>query len=178
MSQASTTSPRYRPGRMTGVKYPDLLIAFDVDPEAYRDSNAYIISEQGKPPDFVLEVASRRTGNEDTGENCEVYAALGIPEYWRFDETGEYHGTRLVGGSYEPVETELVLVPQPLGDTRPCGVASWGLIVVVKYVLDDAGERLQLGAPGRNLPPVARRQGVGQHLARTRWTRICGSAGR
>ena len=35
-------------------------------------------------------------------------ADLGIPEYWRFDETGEFHGTRLVGdrlvdGGYEPV---------------------------------------------------------------------------
>ena len=98
---------------MTGVKYPDLLIAFDVDPAAYHGSNAYIISEQGKPPDFVLEVASRYTGNEDTGEKREVYAAFGIPEYWRFDETGEYHGTRLAGdrlvdGVYEAIEVDLL----------------------------------------------------------------------
>ena len=96
---------------MSGVKYPDLLVAFDVDPEAYRRRNAYIISEQGKPPDFVLEVASRHTGDEDTGEKREVYAALGIPEYWRFDETGEFHGDRLAGdrlvdGAYEPIEIE------------------------------------------------------------------------
>ena len=96
---------------MTGVKYPDLLIAFDVDPAAYHRTNAYIISEQGKPPDFVLEVASRYTGNEDTGEKREVYAAFGIPEYWRFDETGEYHGTRLAGdrlvdGVYEAIEVD------------------------------------------------------------------------
>ena len=38
---------------------PDLLIAFDADPEAYRENNGYIISEQGKPPDFVLEIASQ-----------------------------------------------------------------------------------------------------------------------
>ena len=98
---------------MTGVKYPDLLIAFDVDPQAYHDSNAYVISEQGKPPDFVLEIASRHTGNEDTGEKREVYAALGTPEYWRFDETGEYHSTRLGGdrlvdGVYEPIPIERV----------------------------------------------------------------------
>ena len=93
------------------MKYPDLMIAFDVDPETYHLSNAYIISEQGKPPDFVLEVASRHTGDEDTGEKRRVYAALGIPEYWRFDETGEYHGVRLAGdrlvdGVYEPIEVE------------------------------------------------------------------------
>ena len=100
-------------GDMTGVKYPDLLIAFDVDPEAYRSSNAYVISEQGKPPDFVFEIASRGTWREDVGEKREVYAEFGIPEYWRFDETGEFYGERLAGeslvrGSYEPIEVERV----------------------------------------------------------------------
>ena len=40
------------------ARRPDLLVAFGVDPAAYRASNGYIVSEQGKPPDFVLEVAS------------------------------------------------------------------------------------------------------------------------
>ena len=44
---------------------PDLLIAFNMDPEVYRNSNGYIISEQGKPPDFVLEIASRSTDQHD-----------------------------------------------------------------------------------------------------------------
>ena len=90
-------------------RVPDLLIALDVDPQAYRNRNGYIVSEQGKPPDFVLEVASPSTGNnEDTGPRRDDYATLGIPEYWRFDETGEYHGTRLAGdrlaqGVYHPI---------------------------------------------------------------------------
>ena len=91
-----------------GLRAPDLLIAFDVDPDAYHHSNAYIISEQGKPPDFVLEVASRSTGRIDVRDKPADYAALGIPEYWRFDETGQYHGERLagdrlVGDRYEPI---------------------------------------------------------------------------
>ena len=94
---------------LSGVRYPDLLVAFGVDPEAYRCSEAYVISEQGKPPDFVLEVASRSTGRIDATEKRTDYAALGIPEYWRFDETGAYHGAklggdRLVDGVYVPVE--------------------------------------------------------------------------
>ena len=44
---------------LVGVRYPDLLVAFGVDPAAYFAGNAYVISEQGKPPDFVLEIASR-----------------------------------------------------------------------------------------------------------------------
>ena len=92
-------------------RYPDLLIALDVDPAAYYESNGYIIGEQGKPPDFVLEVGSRSTGDEDTGPKRLDYQALGITEYWRFDETGEHHktklaGDRLVNGVYEPISIE------------------------------------------------------------------------
>ena len=47
-------------------RYPDLLIALGVDPAAYHESNGYIIGEQGKPPDFVLEVASASTADQDT----------------------------------------------------------------------------------------------------------------
>ena len=79
------------------ARYPDLLVAFDVDPELYEASNGYIISEQGKPPDFVLEVASASTGDTDTGPKLEDYARMGILEYWLFDETGEHHGSKLRG---------------------------------------------------------------------------------
>ena len=96
---------------LTGVNYPDLLVAFNVDVAAYYRDNAYIISEQGKPPDFVLEIASRATGRNDVRDKPITYAALGIPEYWRFDESGQFHGTRLAGdrlvnGRYEPVTIE------------------------------------------------------------------------
>ncbi len=96
-------------GDMTGLRYPDMLIAFDVSPAEYKRRKAYVISEQGKPPDFVLEIASPSTGDVDVGPKREDYAALSIPEYWRFDETGQFHGTRLAGdrlvdGHYEPVE--------------------------------------------------------------------------
>ena len=90
---------------------PDLLIAFNADPEAYRNSNGYIISLQGKPPDYVMEIASRSTGRQDVEGKRAGYAALAIPEYWRFDETGEFHGTslagdRLVEDRYEPIPIE------------------------------------------------------------------------
>ena len=94
-------------------RVPDLLIAFGVDPAAYRARNGYVISEQGKPPDFVLEVASPSTADTDVGAKRNDYERFLIQEYWRFDETGEYHGTRLAGdrlveGRYEPIDiTEL-----------------------------------------------------------------------
>ncbi len=96
---------------MTGVRYPDLLVAFGVDPEAYRRSNAYVISEQGKPPDLVLEIVSPSSGRTDRVDKRVDYAALGIGEYWRFDENGRgpeerLAGDRLVEGEYVPVEIE------------------------------------------------------------------------
>ena len=75
------------------------------------NGNAYVIVEQGKPPDFVLEIASAATEDNDTGHKRRWYAGLGIPEYWQFDETGDDHGARLSGdrlvaGRYEPVVIE------------------------------------------------------------------------
>ena len=103
------------PGRTTAPapRRPDLLIAFNVSPSDYAASNGYIISEQGKPPDFVLEVASESTADVDTGAKRDDYAALGIPEYWRFDETGQHHGAKLAGDmlqgdSYVPIPVEEV----------------------------------------------------------------------
>ena len=69
-----------------------------------------MISEVGKPPDFVLEVASRSTGRRDYTVKREGYAGYGVREYWRFDHTGgEFHdapiaGDILVGDKYEPIE--------------------------------------------------------------------------
>ena len=98
---------------LAGSRYPDLLIAFNADLEAYERSNGYIIAEQGKPPDFVLEIASHSTAREDVGDKRDDYADFGIPEYWRFDETptGSWHGNRLAGdrlinGAYEPIPIE------------------------------------------------------------------------
>ena len=83
-----TLAPTAQRDDMTGVVYPDLLVAFNVDPASYLAHNGYVISEQGKPPDFVLEVASASTGRRDAVDKRVIYAELGIAEYWRFDENG------------------------------------------------------------------------------------------
>ena len=95
------------------ARRPDLLVAFGVDPVLYEANNGYVVSEQGKPPDFVLEVASESTAEIDVVEKRQEYAALGIPEYWRFDgtDTGRHHGAQLTGerladGEYVAVEIE------------------------------------------------------------------------
>ena len=88
---------------------PDCVVAFAVDPAAIFERNGYVISEVGKPPDFVLEVASESTGRRDYTAKRAIYAEYGVAEYWRFDPSGgEYHdaplsGDRLVNGRYEPL---------------------------------------------------------------------------
>ena len=96
-------------GTYEGVRYPDLLIAFNVNPAANKARKGYLIPEQGKPPDFVLEVASESGKERDEVAKRNDYARMGVPEYWRFDETGgQYHsvplaGDRLINGQYQPI---------------------------------------------------------------------------
>ena len=100
----------------TGWRYPDLVVAFGVDPDTIAQNNGYEINDVGKPPEFVLEAASRSTGRADYTTKRDDYAGLRIQEYWRFDYTGgRYHdaplaGDTLVDGRYEPI---------PLADDRP-----------------------------------------------------------
>ena len=93
-----------------GLRVPDLLVAFGVDHAGVIDRRGYSIEEHRKPPDFVLEVASVTTGQNDYTQKRDDYAAFGVPEYWRFDPSGgEYHdaplaGDHLVDGVYQPIE--------------------------------------------------------------------------
>ena len=88
----------YDPTNCNRRVQPDVYIAFDVDADTIRHRNGYVIWELGKPPDFVLEVASESTANNDSGSKRDLYARIGISEYWRFDRTGgDLHGAGLTG---------------------------------------------------------------------------------
>ena len=93
---------------------PDLIVTFDCDRDLLIRQKGYSILSQGKPPDFVLEVASESTGVVDYTDKRRDYAACGIPEYWRFDPSGGFFhevalaGDRLVEGKYEPIEIQVV----------------------------------------------------------------------
>ena len=76
----------------------------------------YKLWEEGKAPDFVLEVASKSTWREDLGPKRDIYARLGVKEYWLYDPTGEYfspvlQGLRLAEGTY----VRQLAVPSPDG---------------------------------------------------------------
>ena len=88
---------------------PDVLAAFGI---GTRSRSSYLTWLEGKPPDWVLEVASPGTARNDLREKRRAYAAMGVPEYWLFDPTGDLYprgqrrlqGLALADGKYEPLE--------------------------------------------------------------------------
>ncbi len=90
---------------------PDCYVAFDISMESIGLYNTYLAWKVGKMPDFVLEVGSKSTASNDVGPKRDLYASLGVREYWRFDPTGgDHYGEPLVGeylaeGEYLRFET-------------------------------------------------------------------------
>ena len=91
---------------------PDAFIALGVTREDAGEAESYFVELMGKPPDFVMEMASRSTYRVDLEAKPEIYAFIGIPEYWQLDPTGgRYYGfplrgLRLVDGEYVEIEME------------------------------------------------------------------------
>ena len=100
----------YDPNNLNVRISPDVYLAFGVDARAIRPRKLYLPWEVGKPPDWVLEIASESTGQRDVEYKPGIYARIGVPEYWRFDPSGgDYHGRALsglllTGGAYREVE--------------------------------------------------------------------------
>ena len=97
----------YKRGDNTAWLRPDVQVVFGVG--RGKDRSTYRVWEEGKVPDFVLEVASPSTAEHDARYKAGEYARIGVQEYWRLDPQGALLGTALegytvTGGSYEPVE--------------------------------------------------------------------------
>ena len=114
---------------------PDLMVVFGA-PKHVRSS--YRLWEEPKAPDFVLEIASGSTYRTERGGKRDVYAGMGVSEYWQYDPVGDYlHppllGFRLAGGRYAPI---------------PAAAAEDGTLAVRSEVLG-LELRLTPGAPVR-----------------------------
>ena len=96
----------YREGDMQSSVAPDAFVAFGVED---RLRMSYRVWEEGKGPDFVLEVASPNTWREDVERKPGIYAGLGVSEYFLFDPMGEHFSPRLQG--YRLVEGEYARLP-------------------------------------------------------------------
>jgi len=92
---------------------PDVFVIFGVE---NRERQSYKVwEENGKTPDFVLEVTSKKTHRKDEDEKPDIYAGMGVREYFQYDPTGDYltpplKGRRLVGSHYQ------IIIPHRLKD--------------------------------------------------------------
>ena len=90
---------------------PDVLVAFGL---GLHKRSSYFVWREGKPPDWVLEVASPSMAVRDLEIKRRSYAEMGVAEYWLFDPTGglfrrrgeaQLQGYALAGGRYAPLST-------------------------------------------------------------------------
>ena len=75
---------------------PDLLAVLDVEEPEGDERMAWVVADEGKGLDLVLEVLHKGHRNKDLVENVERYAQLGIPEYFVYDRARQQiHGFHL-----------------------------------------------------------------------------------
>ena len=117
---------------------PDVFVIRGV-PKRSRDT--YKIWEEGKPPDFVLEVATPGTADDNAGDKMELYARLGVREYWLYDPQGGLHEPRLQGFALVGAKYRRLRGRKRAGVTLAVGSR------VLDLELRFEGERLRLWDP-------------------------------
>jgi Uma2 family endonuclease len=98
----------YQEGEPRKFVVPDDFVVLDCDPGRRR---TFKIWQEGKAPDVVFEVTSRRTRREDQTFKPQTYAALGVAEYFLYDPTADYldpplQGFRLTKRGYRRIKAE------------------------------------------------------------------------
>jgi Uma2 family endonuclease len=97
-------SPRQKKSEF--FRGPDFFVAKDCDPNPNRRSWV-VWHEDGKYPNFILEILSESTADMDRGEKKEIYQNIfRTPEYFLYEpETQSLEGYRLQGGRYVAIPT-------------------------------------------------------------------------
>ena len=98
----------YEQGNPRKFVVPDAFVAKGISPKRRRIYKTWI---EGKGPDVVIETTSRKTRRKDTVDKPELYARLGVKEYFLFDPDHEYldpplQGHRLSGSAYALIEPD------------------------------------------------------------------------
>lgn len=129
----------YEEGNRRQHVAPDVFVVFGVPRHPPRLN--YIVWEEGKAPDVVIELTSKTTRKEDQEKKLALYRdVLRVPEYFLFDPTRDYlrpplQGFRLAGDRYEPIESVAGRLPS----------------VVLNLHLEQGGKQLRLFDPATGL---------------------------
>lgn len=95
---------------------PDVFVVLDVP---RRERKSWVIWEEGKGPDLVIELLSDSTAQQDKNEKKQVYQnRLRVPNYFWFDPfSGEWAGFALQDGIYVEIQPDAQnrLISQQLG---------------------------------------------------------------
>jgi hypothetical protein len=98
----------YERGKPKKSVAPDVFVVKDLAP---GDRRVYKLWVEGKVPEAIIEVTSRKTKQKDTVTKPPLYARLGVKEYFLFDPTQDYldpplRGYKLVKGRYVPLKAD------------------------------------------------------------------------
>jgi Uma2 family endonuclease len=100
----------YVPGDRLKHLSPDVFVVHGVPKHTDPERRRYLVWEEGKAPDVVIELTSESTREEDIDDKMAIYRdPLGVKEYFLFDPYEEYmepplQGYRLIEGEYEAIE--------------------------------------------------------------------------
>lgn len=127
---------------------PDVFVVLDVP---RRERKSWVVWQEGKAPDVVIELLSPSTSARDKGEKKRIYQdQVRVLEYvWYDPDTGELAGFSLRDGVYVPVEHD-----DP--DRLPCAVLDLNLVRWHGTYQDVEAMWLRWATPdGRILPTAA-----------------------
>ncbi|RKU13247.1 hypothetical protein C6501_09285, partial [Candidatus Poribacteria bacterium] len=82
------------PGKTRRSISPDVMVVFGIEKKRRR---TYKIWEEGKAPDFVMEVTSKSTYKNDLRKKKTRYAHIGVREYFLYDPERSYLSDSLIG---------------------------------------------------------------------------------
>jgi Uma2 family endonuclease len=133
----------YVPGNKRKRVAPDVFVVRGI---SKRKRLYYLLWEEGKSPEMIIELTSKSTRKEDLDTKFKLYRdILRVQEYFLFDPLAEYlkpplRGYRLIEGQYEIIE--------PIGGRLPSEVTG--------LHLQGNGAKLRLYDPktGQRLPTL------------------------
>lgn len=102
----------YTQGEPSDVIAPDVFVVFGVRKK--KRPSYKVWEENNKAPDFVVEITSESTQEEDETTKPSKYASLGVTEYFQYDPEAQYLNPNLKGfrlnlsNTYEPIQPDIL----------------------------------------------------------------------
>jgi Uma2 family endonuclease len=114
---------------------PDVMVIFGIES---RSRDNYKVWEEGEVPRVVFEMTSAGTKDEDAGFKKDLYAQIGVEEYWQFDPKQDWipeqlRGYRLMAETYVPIENH---------ESRALGLRLEPTGALISFYQLDGGEKL------------------------------------